>query len=48
MDKLIPAMKDDDLTPDERKQKKTEIDKLKAMRKPESWPTDVLYWDPAT
>ena len=48
MDKVIPAMKDDDLTPDERKQKKTEIDKLKAMRKPESWPTDVLYWDPAT
>jgi hypothetical protein len=48
MDKVIPAMKDDDLTPDERKQKKTEIDKLKGMREPKSWPTDVLYWDPAT
>jgi hypothetical protein len=45
-DKVIPAMKHDDLTPDERKQKKTEIDKLKAMREPKSWPTDVLYWDP--
>jgi hypothetical protein len=39
-------MKDDDLTPDERKQKNTEIDKLKAMREAKSWPTDVLYWDP--
>jgi hypothetical protein len=45
-DKVIPAMKHNDLTPDERKQKKTEIDKLKAMREPKSWPTDVLYWDP--
>ncbi|CEF49100.1 unnamed protein product [uncultured bacterium] len=26
--------------------RKTEIDKLKAMREPKSWPTDVLYWDP--
>ena len=36
----------DELTRDQ--VKRDDFDKLKAMRKPESWPTDVLYWDPAT